>query len=380
MQKSKGFNLIEMIIIMVITSIISIIATGVIMLKSNNNKLNYVNTDTNLQEFLEVYNTIISKYYDKIDKKGLLNAAEQGMINYLGDKYSTYLDDKEYQDILDELSATYEGIGIGIEGNKIVTITPSSPADRAGLKVGDYITKVDNVITDYQSGEWIKNYIRNNDEKNIRLEITRDGLAYEYTLSKEKLENTVVSFNVIEGTKIGYLYISKFSINLDTQVERALQELENNGINSLIVDVRDNVGGYLTAAEKTASLFLEEGKKIYSLQSSNSEVTYRDETKENRNYPIVVLINNNTASAAEILAAALRDSNNATLVGTKSYGKGKVQEVSGLDSGGSMKLTTAKWLTPNGVCIDGVGLSPDYNIDGSDNQLIKAVELLKGNI
>ena len=159
-------------------------------------------------------------------------------------------------------------------------------------------------------------------------------------------------------------------------MDLALKELEKHSITGLIIDVRDNAGGYLSAAEETASLFLEKGKVIYSLESNNSKYTYYDETSQKTNYPIVVLTNGNSASASEILAAALRESYGAIIVGTKTYGKGKVQQV--VDS---FKFTSAKWLTPNGICIDGVGIIPNYIVDymdaGSyDAQVQKAIDLL----
>ncbi len=381
MHKNKGFNLLELIIIMIITAVVSIIATGVIMLKGDNkDSISLASKDTNLQEFVDVYNTIINKYYEKdIDKKGLLNAAEQGMLNFLGDKYTTYLNDEEYDEILDELSADYYGVGIGISGNLVLSIIPNSPADKAGIKVGDMITRIDGIEVDSTDQSTIKEYIKNPKINNIELEITRDGIATEYNLKKEKLENTVVNYQVLDNTATGYIYISRFSVNLDTQVKKALDSLEQKGIKNLIIDVRDNSGGYLSAAEKTLSLFLEEGKKIYTLETSDNSITYRDTTKDKKTYPIVVLINNNTASAAEILASALKESYGATIVGTQSFGKGKVQEINGLENGDSVKLTTAKWLTPNGTCIDGIGINPDYNIGNSNDQLNKAIEILNGN-
>ena len=188
MQKSNGFNLIELIIIMIITALVSIIATGVIMLKSDGSKsINFLSDDENLQEFINVYNTILNKYYSNdIDKKGLLSAAEDGMLNFLGDKYTTYLNDEEYNDILDELSADYEGIGLGIEGNIVMTVTPNGPAEKAGIKVGDLITRIDGVEVDSTDQVAIKSYIRDKNNKEVELEITRDGIAYEYTLQKEK--------------------------------------------------------------------------------------------------------------------------------------------------------------------------------------------------
>lgn len=380
MKKTKGFGLLGIIIIMIITSIVSSIATGVIMLNSSSdivsNTSNNLSEDEYLLEFIQVYDTLVSKYYDEIDKEGMLKAAEEGMLNFLGDKYTTYLEDAEYNEILNELAATYSGIGITIENNKIVDITKNSPAEEVGLEINDLIMKVDETDVSNLSATEIGRIIKNSNNK-IKLTINRNGVDLVFDIEKADLINVAISYQKLENTSIGYLQIKKFSENLDVQVSEALKELENSGITSLIIDVRNNVGGYLSAAEYTASLFLESGKIIYSLATSDNTITYKDTTKENRTYNIVVLINNNSASAAEILAIALKESYGATLVGTKSYGKGKVQQI----IGDSAKYTFAKWLTPTGNCIDGVGIYPDYNIsniteDNIDYQLNKAIELL----
>ena len=180
-----------------------------------------------------------------------------------------------------------------------------------------------------------------------------------------------------------------FSATLEEQVANALSDLESQGMQKLIIDLRNNTGGYLESAEKTASLFLEKGKLIYSLESKDTTAEYYDQTDDQTDYPIVILINGQSASAAEILAAALKDSYGAIFVGEKSYGKGKVQQTYNLSDGSMAKYTSARWLRPNGSCIDGVGLIPDYVanmtytydetgvINGTiDSQLSKAIEVI----
>ncbi len=383
MKKPNGFGLVAVIIIMIITSVVASITTGVIMQNSKNVKYTNITDDNELNEFINVYDTILSKYYDEVDKEGMLNAAEEGMLNYLGDKYTTYLDDTEYQDILDELSATYSGIGIELSGNIVVGVTSGSPAEKVGILVGDRITTIDGIDVSQYNGN-ISDMVKNNKKSTVSIQVSRnDELLTFNDIKKEQLINKTISYKMLNDSTIGYLYISKFSEGLDSQVDNALKDLENRGMTSLIIDVRDNVGGFLTSAEDTASLFLEKGKIIYSLQTSDNNLTYKDKTNEKKTYPIIVLINNASASAAEILAAALKDSYGATLVGVKTYGKGKVQKVMKLENGDSVKYTSAKWLTPNGVCIDGVGISPDYYVEytyesGVDDQLNKAIELLNG--
>lgn len=377
MKKTNGFGLFGIIIIMIITAIVSSIATGVIMLNSQseiiNNDNNNIYNDEDLEEFIEVYETIVSKYYDEIDTKGMLEAAEEGMLNFLDDKYTTFLEDSEYDEIVSELSGTYSGIGIAIENNTIVEITKNSPAESVGLEPNDVLIKINAYDVSNMSGSEISEIIKASSGI-INLVVLRNGLELNFSVEKANLINVAIDYEIIENTNIGYLEIKKFSENLSEQVDEALTELENLGISSLIIDVRDNVGGYLSAAEDTASLFLESGKVIYYLETSNNTLTYKDETKEKRNYNIIVLINGNSASAAEILAAALKESYGAKLVGTKSYGKGKVQQI----VADSAKYTFAKWLTPNKKCIDGIGITPDYIVSNAniDSQLNKAIELL----
>ncbi len=381
MKQAKGFSLWGVIVIMIITSVVSGITTGVIMLNSNAvNSKNETLNDEALQEFIGVYQMLLSKYYDNIDKEGMLNAAEEGMLNFLGDKYTTYLDNDEYKGIIDDLSGIYNGIGVTILGNVIQKVTDNSPASKAGLWAGDVIVKINGISVEGMASSQIGSLIKDDKTKEVTLEIERNGENKTFNLEKEDLVNPAIDYNIVEGTNIGYLAIEKFSENLGSQVKEALNYLENNGITSLIIDVRDDSGGYLTAAEDVASFFLEKGKTIYSLQSSSSMMTYSDKTDEKRTYPIIVLINGNSASASEILAAALKESYNATLLGNKSYGKGKVQQIAKLSNGSSVKYTSAKWLTPNGTCIDGIGIMPDYEVnitdESIDEQLNEAVKIL----
>lgn len=381
MKKTRGFGLLGIIIIMIITAIISSIATGVIMLNSQSdiiyNENKTIINDEDLNNFIEVYETIVNKYYDEIDKKGMLDAAEEGMLNFLGDKYTTFLEDSEYNDIINELAGTYSGIGIAVnkDNNIIVGITQDSPAEKAGLEENDILVKINEYDVSSANGDRISEIIKDCSGV-IALTILRNGVELNFNVEKADLINIAVEYKVIEDTEIGYIDIEKFSENLSDQVKNALTYLENQNIKSLIIDVRGNVGGYLSAAEDTASLFLDSGKVIYYLETSSNTLTYKDETREKRNYDIIVLVDGNSASAAEILAAALKESYGAKLVGTKTYGKGKVQQI----VSDSAKYTFAKWLTPNKKCIDGIGITPDYIVTNGnsnlDNQLNKAIELL----
>ena len=391
----KGFSLGWVIGIVVVTSIISALTAGVIVY--NNNKLSYDTTygdlsnDEDLNEFLSVYANILSNYYEDVDTGALLDEAIAGMMDYLGDDYTTYLDDDSTAELFDSLSGEYKGIGVSINNSdkSIVKVYDNTPAKKAGILPGDIIIGYNDTDVTNMTATEVVNLIKKNNGT-FTLKLQRGEQVVTVSLKNETLIAPNIDYYMVENSSIGYLKIQTFSKTLATQVSSALNKLENEGMTSLIIDLRDNTGGYLTAATDVASIFLEKGKRIYSLSDQSNVTNYNDETSESKNYKIVVLINENTASASEILAAALKESYGATIVGETSFGKGKVQQTMQLDDGSMVKYTSAYWLTPNGTCIDGIGISPDYYIlneemtdeNGEvtipDAQLNKAIEVLQG--
>ena len=392
MKNSKGFNLVSVIIIICISSIVSGITTGIIATNSykSSTGLSYndILNDQELNDFLEVYSSILSNYYEDVNKEEMLDTAVDAMLNYLGDTYTSYLNSDEREALEERLKGTYEGIGIRILNTTIDSIVADSPAEEAGLQAGDVIVSVNgNDVTD-KSGDEISILIKNSDNNTVNLVINRNGTELSFDLKiASDLISPAINYKMIDNT-IGYLQIELFSKTLSIQVEKAISDLKNQGMAKLIIDLRDNTGGYLESAEATANLFLEKGKLIYSLEDKEKTADYYDESEESTNFPIVILLNSTSASASEILAAALKDSYGAVFVGEKSYGKGKVQQTYQLSDGSMAKLTSAKWLRPNGQCIDGIGLIPDYessliintNETGEaeiiDNQLNKAIEVI----
>ena len=392
MKNSKGFNLVSVIIIICISSIVSGITTGIIATNSykSSTGLSYndILNDQELNDFLEVYSSILSNYYEDVDKEEMLDTAVDAMLNYLGDTYTSYLNSDEREALEERLKGTYEGIGIRILNTTIDSIVADSPAEEAGLQAGDVIVSVNgNDVTD-KSGDEISILIKNSDNNTVNLVINRNGTELSFDLKiASDLISPAINYKMIDNT-IGYLQIELFSKTLSIQVEKAISDLKNQGMAKLIIDLRDNTGGYLESAEATANIFLEKGKLIYSLEDKEKTADYYDESEESTNFPIVILLNSTSASASEILAAALKDSYGAVFVGEKSYGKGKVQQTYQLSDGSMAKLTSAKWLRPNGQCIDGIGLIPDYessliintNETGEaeiiDNQLNKAIEVI----
>ena len=381
--KKTKFELWEVIAITLFSSLVMSFCTGYLVYKSSCSQISTGNGDDNLAELYKAYDEIKSNYYSTVDLGALVDAGIKGMFSYLGDPYTTYLDKDQTDNLNNSLSGSYQGIGVKIsvnnEENKMIIseVYDNTPAKSAGLAVGDIIVKVnDNVVADMESGEVTK-LIKSSDE--VKLVVNRDGNDLDFTLNTAKLNNPSVDDKIIDGdngNKIGYLKISKFNETAYEQFYEKLNKIEVDGINSLIIDLRDNTGGYLSAATKISEMFLQKGKVIYSLNEQSSTKTTYDETDDERNYKVYILVNGNSASASEILAAALKDSYGAKLVGTTTYGKGKVQKTSKLSDGTMYKYTSAKWLTPSGECIDGVGLKPDIEISNG-NELLKDLVLEK---
>ncbi len=388
MKKGKGFNLMSVVIIICVTSLISAITAGIIV--TNNYDLSYkgLSTDKYISEFLKAYSNIINNYYEDVDKEKMLDAAMDAMLNYLGDNYTTYLTKEQKKELEERLAGEYEGLGIKISGREIVEITKNSPASEVGLMVGDLFVSVEGTDVTNATSSIISTLIRDDSKKEVNIVIERNGTQMPFKITKSLIPTKSISYELKENN-IGYLKIDIFSRPLTSEIEEALKDMESKGMQKLIIDVRDNTGGYLDSAETTASLFLEKGKIIYSLQDKNGKEEYKDKTDTKREYPVVVLINHNSASSSEILAAALKDSYNAILVGETSYGKGKVQQTYDMEDGAMAKYTSAKWLRPSGECIDGVGLKPDYEVNiiydyneageivgYTDTQLSRAIEII----
>lgn len=387
-----SFNIYEVIIITIAFAVVSSLTTGFVV---NHFTKVQILDNPNLSDITETYQMIMDEYYEEVDEKGLANAAIDGMFDFLNENYSIHLNNDATTDLEDKLKGYYDGIGIEIGKNTsgvvVTRVFDGTPASEAGIKAGDYLIDVEGTEINASSVlEDVTTLIKG--KKEIVVTVKRDKEKKSFIVNIKTIEIPVVSTNIYEknDSKIGYLYLETFSSNAANQVNNALKSLEKDNVDSLIIDLRGNTGGYLTVTTDIAKLFLKEGSTIYSLETKNEKEVVKDNTKEYRTIPIVVLINNGTASASEILAAALRDSYGAIIVGTKSYGKGKVQQTSKLSDDTLVKYTTAKWFTPNGDSIDGIGLEPSitveigsdyykYLTDEYDNQLQKALDVLASN-
>jgi carboxyl-terminal processing protease len=347
-----------------------------------------------LKDFVKSYNALTNRYYGEVDKQDLIDAAIKGMYSSVDDEFTTYLDQDTSSTFEETVEGKYEGIGCSVitdtDGNIIVyNIFEDSPAEEAGLQEDDIITAIDGVdYTDKTSSD-VSEYIKTSTNSKFVLTIKRDNETLDITVNRKTVEIQTVTSKIYEENEkqIGYIQISTFSSVTKSQLEEKLKELEKQNIDSLIIDVRNNGGGYLDSVTDIADLFLKKGKVIYQLETTTGTKKIKSTSKTSRTYPIAILVNKSSASASEILAAAIKESYGGYVIGTNTYGKGTVQETMTMSDGSIIKYTTKNWLTPNGNWINEVGLEPteevelsddyyDNPTDDNDTQLQKALEVL----
>ena len=377
------FGILDVLIMMVITAILSCVLVGSV-LNYRYKKMGCYNqtysSDQNLNEFIKVYAEVVDNYYEDVDKNAMIDAAIEGMLEFLQDKYSIYLDADGSGNLSDTLSGTYDGIGIGIYGASITEVYKGSPAYEAGIKSGDIISSINGISINNENAGEISKIIGDNEQ--IALVVKRGDEEINYELKVSKITLQVVSSNYFQYNKknIGYIKISSFTSTATEQFAEAFIELENKGIDSIIIDLRGNGGGYINAVIGVSSVFLDKDDIIYIVEKKGQREEIKDKSEDNRDYKMIILIDGNTASASEIFTLAMKDNYGAIVVGTKSYGKGSVQTTKTLSDGTMMKYTSAMWYGPNGESIDGKGIEPDYTVKyqaNKDAYLEKALDLLK---
>ena len=384
--KSKlRFSMSETIIFMIVTFGFGLFLGGVIMYGKE-----MFGSKSSLYEFAKTYNELLDSYYKDVDSQELLNAGISGMVKYLGDPYSTYMSEEAAEEFNDEVEGVYHGIGAEIKYDEkfenvyIGRVFENSPAEKAGLQTDDQLLKVEEEEIKGKSLSEIANKVKGKDGTKVKITIIRDGKEKIIELTRGTVDSISVMSEIIERDekKIGYLRISIFAANTQKQFEKELLNLEKENIESLIIDVRGNSGGYLATVDDIISLFTKKGDIIYQLKTKDKIEKIEDKSKDERKYKIVVLTDSASASASEVLAAALKETYHAEIVGTKTFGKGKVQRVYTLSNGAMVKYTFQEWLTPEGNMIDGEGVTPTveekyvYDESGFDNQKEKAIEVL----
>jgi carboxyl-terminal processing protease len=324
----------------------------------------------------------LQEYYvdsKELDPKKISQGAVRGMVEAVGDPYTDYYTPQEYQSTMIQLTGVFQGIGASIEkkNNYIVIVAPfaDSPAEKAGLKTGDIILKIDGKSTEGMNSDVASSKIRGTAGTTVTLSIGREGekVPFDVTITRGEIKMDSVK-SEMRG-QVAYIRIQQFILPTTDDFKAALNKALASGAKGVILDLRDNPGGILTQAIDIASQFLTRGIVVKVVDKNGTESVQKVKSGGlATNLPVIVLINGGSASASEIVAGALQDNERSKLAGIKSFGKASVQNIVKLDDGSAIKITTAHYYTPNGTLISGKGLAPDYATDLLGDNLTKWAE------
>lgn len=405
-QKKQKSNTYKIIMLVILVAFITFLITSIGMYQYfsgesiiTKSSLFSNSSSDDIANSIEKYKKIIDKYYlGKVDEEKLKEGAIKGYIEGLNDPYTEYISKDEMKNYMEDTMGNFVGIGIYMvkdtENNKIQVLAPikNSPAEKAGILPGDYIIAVDGIQCTGDDFSTISNKIKGEEGSSVKLDIQREDETLSFEIKRENIKVNPVESKLLENN-IGYIEFSSFDDGTAEDFKSKYEELEQQGITSLIIDLRNNGGGIVDEALKIADYIADKGSVLlYEVDKNNNEEVEKSENNPIINMPIVILTNENTASSSEILAGALKDLGKAKIVGTKTYGKGVIQEVISLSDGSGLKITTKKYLTPNRTEINGVGIEPDETVElpdtvtsvlnvneEEDTQLQKAIEILKNN-
>ena len=412
-MEEKKNRIYRTIMIVVLTTFVTFMLTSFWMysyLKEDNQTLTLSGNTGLLKELTSSSNTSIDKYISKIKKtiddyylwnndineEDLKDSAIKGYVAGLGDEYTEYIPASKMKDYTENITGSFVGVGIYMvadeESDRVLVYypIPGSPAEKAGIKSGDLIISVDDVEYTAKDFDRIASFIKGKAGTKVKLIIEREGQRIPYELIREKITTNPITAKMIEGN-IGYLKVPSFDEDTAKSFKEKVQELQNQGAQKLIIDLRNNGGGIVDEAVEIADMLLEKGKTIISTVNNKEKktVTY-SKNDPTITMPVIVLVNENSASASEILACSLQDNERAKLVGTKTYGKGIIQTLLSLTDGSGLKITTEQYYTPKETSIHKEGIKPDEEVklpdtvksiysleENEDTQLKKAIEMLK---
>lgn len=400
----KKQRIYKTIMLIILTVFLTFIITTIYIVNKYNLGQNDITTLLNssskngsLSKNLNQIKTILDNYYlNDIDEDTLESGALKGYVAALGDPYTQYITKEEMEEYTVNLTGNFVGIGIYMAANKekntVEVIMPikGSPAEEAGIKTGDTIISVDGIKFTGEDVDIVADKIKGEEGTSVKLEILREQEIKTYEIIRRKVITNPVEAKKLEND-IGYMQISSFDEETAESFRTKFEELNKQGIKSLIIDLRNNGGGLVSATLKIADYIVPKGKDLLiTVDKNKKEIIEKSEEDVLVDMPIVVLVNKNTASSSEILAGALKDLGEATIIGTNTYGKGVIQELLTFKDGSGLKVTVQEYFTPNRNKINGVGIQPDENIElpdtvvsplyvteEQDSQLKRAIEILK---
>lgn len=397
MNFEKKNNIYKSIMLITVTALVTFLITAIGLYNyyfktGNGLAKTLVTTEaTTLDTRIQLIKKYLDEFYlgDRSNEEELIESAVKGYVEGLGDEYTEYLTKEEYEELMVDVNGDYVGIGIYMAQDRyenIVVLLPikGSPAEEAGLKTGDIITKVNGEECIGMDLSVVASKVKGEEGTTVDLEIQRDGEIINKKIVRRKVEINRIEAKVLDEN-VGYIQILAFDDGCSDEFEVKLEELANKGIESLIIDLRDNGGGIVNEAIDIAELFVPKDKTIMREIGKNGkeeQTIAKEDIKVSPDINIVILANENTASASEIFIGALKDNNIAKVVGTKTYGKGVMQEVVPVSSGGALKVTIEEFHTPNGDVINKKGITPDLEVKENDDtdkdeQLEKAIEMSK---
>lgn len=398
-EKNKRFKVYKVIMLVFIVAFITFLITamGMYQYYGNNKSLVFSTNNESKGIDFERYKKIIDKYYlGEVNEDKLQEGAIKGYFAGLEDPYTEYISKDDMKDYMEDTMGNFVGIGIYMakdkESNKIMVLAPikGSPAEKAGILPGDLILSVNGEKYNAEDLSTVSNKIKGENGSTVKLEISRKNEIKNFEIKREKINVNPVESKVLQNN-IGYIQFSSFDEETANNFKKEFEKIEKQGIKSLIIDLRNNGGGIVSEALKIADYILEKDSVIlYEVDKNNNEKVEKAKNNPIIKMPIIVLTNNNTASSSEILAGALKDNGKAKIVGTKTYGKGVIQQILTLPDGSGVKITTEEYLTPNKTKLNKVGIEPDEKVEldeknknsfiieeKDDLQLQKAIEMLK---
>jgi carboxyl-terminal processing protease len=399
-------NILTLVSLVVITALISFSISALIFNGWNKLNPNSISFDKdsvskeNINKFNKVRDILKSQYYKNVNEDEMLEGAIAGMAESLGDRYTAYYTREKWQRFEQDLQGSFVGIGVTVRMDdngllNIVEVYDDSPAKKSGAIPGDRIVKVNGTDVTKMAEDEIIKLIRGRENTKVMVTVFRESESrfIDLDIVRQKIKEENIKSRLLEGN-IGYIRLIKFDSEIAKYFEQRLKQLEKQGIQGLIIDVRDNPGGYYRQVVTIADMLLPKCTIVYT-EDKYKKKEYEYSDSEELKMPLAVLVNGNSASASEILAGAIKDNKKGLLIGTKTYGKGLVQASFTLDDGSGIKVTVQRYFTPSGVCIQGTGIQPDVKVDPEeqydnypvsripledDVQLKKAIELISKDI
>ena len=386
MKTEKSNRIYKTIMLVLLTAIITFIITSISMynvlgkktIKTLTNSSSIESTFNNFKKFIE------KKYIGTIDEEKMLESAIKGYVEGLDDEYSEYITKEEMKEYMEETNGKYVGIGVYISNNtqtnQIVVLMPmkGSPAEEVGMKSGDIITKIDGVEYKGEDLSKASNALKQEEGTKVKVEILRDNQTIELEIERKTIKINHVESEIINNS-IGYIQISTFDDGCYDEFKQKIDELKTKNIKSLIIDLRNNGGGIVEEAINIADLFTTKNSTLLITTGKNTEEEITKAKKDKEiDIPIVILVNENTASASEILTAAIKENcDKVTIVGKTTFGKGVIQTIYTLTDGSGLKLTTNEYYTPKRNKINKIGIKPDVEVDFPENESVYSIEKQK---